>query len=190
MAQKVIHLENNVVVILQYSDFANEINVDDLMSIDSTNILGEVLTFPVILNRFGLILAEKEDDLRRTNFLYETKLDEVKNELAKAYGRAFSYFQSEAGGSVKNPTGAQCENRAKEDEIVLEKKKDADNIRNILLDVQKERDLMNSLYWSAKSKDEKLNKLTEKLSPRELESELIDGLINGVMIKKTKSLMG
>jgi hypothetical protein len=52
-----------------------------------------------------------------------------------------------------------------------------------LIKTQKNRDIINSWYWAVQSKSEKLNKLTEKLRPEDLEKELLDETINGVMLR-------
>ena len=170
---------------LEYSDFVDNIDVDDLLRIDYNNIIGEVLTFPLVLNRFGVLLADVEDALRKKTLEYELAVDTVKKEKAKAYGRAFAQFKLEG---VNSPTGAQCDKKAEEDAVVLEKEAVALATRHQLIDIQKDRDTINALYWSAKSKDGKLDKLSEKVRSTDFEEELIDGLINGVKVKSAESL--
>jgi len=57
------------------------------------------------------------------------------------------------------------------------------------LDIRRDRDYVNTLYWSAKSKDNKLDKMTDKLRPEEFQSEILDGTINGVVIKTSEKLI-
>jgi hypothetical protein len=45
------------------------------------------------------------------------------------------------------------------------------------------------LYWSAKSKDSKLDKLSDKLRPEEFERELVEDTINGIVIKFRDSVI-
>ena len=55
-----------------------------------------------------------------------------------------------------------------------------------LIKIQKNRDMINSWYWAIKSKDEKLNKISEKLRPEDFESDLLEEKINGVLMKSFK----
>jgi hypothetical protein len=57
------------------------------------------------------------------------------------------------------------------------------------LKVVKQQDYVDSLYWSAKSKDGKLDKLTDRLRPEEFNTEILTERINGVLIKKSKNLI-
>ena len=75
-----------------------------------------------------------------------------------------------------------------DDNLVLEKEQESKFVRLKLLDVQRDRDYINSLYWSAKSKDDKLNKLSEKLRPDDFNKEIIEGKLNGISIKSTNKL--
>ena len=49
--------------------------------------------------------------------------------------------------------------------------------------LQKQRDIINSLYWAVKSKDDKLNRLTDKIRPEEFEKEIVESEINGIIIR-------
>ena len=48
---------------------------------------------------------------------------------------------------------------------------------------------MDVLYFAAQDKSRKLNVLVRPVTPEELFNELIDGTINGIAIKKVKSLL-
>lgn len=181
--EKIISLPNKIIVLTWDEDY--DIDTDDILKIDVSNIFGEAVTFPVILNRLGIILAEIDDALRRQNFDLEKVDAELNKERAKAYDRAFEELKI----TNKSPTVVQCENRAKDDSKVLEREQERRLVKMKLLDVQKDRDIINSLYWSAKSKDDKLNKLTEKLKPIDFEDNLVEGKINNVMIKCTEKLI-
>lgn len=56
-----------------------EIDVDDLMAIHYDNLVGEIITFPVVVNRLGLLLADAERSLAETKLncaIVEAKLRE------------------------------------------------------------------------------------------------------------------
>ena len=184
--QELIKIEiGTKMYILKIDENYNQFDVDEILKIDYSNIMGEVLTFPVILNKLGILLAEIEDSLRRQNFDYEKTEAELKKERAKAFDRAFQNFKK---GGINNPTVSQCEKSAMDDNLVLEKEQESKFVRLKLLDVQRDRDYINSLYWSAKSKDDKLNKLSEKLRPDDFNKEIIEGKLNGISIKSTNKL--
>ena len=42
---------------LQFDDFDEEMDIDNLLRIDHSNLVGEMVTFPVFVNRFGNLLA-------------------------------------------------------------------------------------------------------------------------------------
>jgi len=187
-------MEDNIKVIsfgdktikLKLVDFEDTIVVEDILRIDYANIMGEVLTFSAVLNRLGLLLADVEDALRRKNFLLETSNDELKKIKGKAYSKAQSILND---GATKSPTVSAIEKKLMEDDTVLAKEESILSIRKHLLDVQRDRDYINSLYWSAKDKSEKLNKITDKIRPEEFSNEILEGTINGVMIKVREKLI-
>ncbi|MBK5194270.1 MAG: hypothetical protein JJE07_13925, partial [Flavobacteriaceae bacterium] len=47
---------------------------------------------------------------------------------------------------------------------------------------------VDSFYWSVQSKDKKLNNLISGLTEAELWDTLIDGKVNGILIKKKQSI--
>jgi len=167
-----IPLENKIVV-LKVTDFDGEIDVDDILKIDYSNILGEILTFPVLLNRLGLLLADAEDMVKHTKF----DLEVYRAELKERYKKNLRKVDGSGGAAkMKAPTNDEVEWSVLQDT--------GNNLKSKkLFKVEKYRDYLNSLYWSAKSKDDKLNKISEKLRPSEFEDEIMEGTINGIMIK-------
>jgi len=55
--------------------------------------------------------------------------------------------------------------------------------------VQKRRDYVNSFYWSAKSKADKLEKLSLTIKPEEVNFDQLVGNFNGVVLKAKKPLI-
>ena len=47
--------------LLSMTPFSEEINIDEILKIDYANIFGEILTFPVLFNRIGLLKAEVDN---------------------------------------------------------------------------------------------------------------------------------
>lgn len=181
----VIDLPSKMVVLSSVT-YENEIDVDSALKIDYANILGEILTFPVFLNRIGVLLAEADDNVRQSEFDIEIEGKEVKLEYQKAEQRARTSLKQ---SGIKSPTAKEIENSAYQDQTYIDKQDEYREAYREYLNIKKMRDQINSLYWSAKSKDTKLDKISEKIRPDDFEDEILEGTVNGIMIKCTEKLL-
>ena len=174
--QITIELPNKMVV-LTLTAFDTDIDADELTNIQYYNIIGEILTFPVIMNRVGNLKADMEQ------VLAETKLDfQIFEAGMQEKMRKSMTFQTEgAKGAIKvdKPTKDEVENAVVLSPEYKVKKKH-------LFTIQRNLAYVESLYWASKSKDDKLNTLSAKLKPEDMEREILEGSINGVLIKVTK----
>lgn len=172
MDKKVITIGSQTYV-LKFDEFDEDVDVDSLLKIDYSNLIGEMITFPVIVNRFGQLLAEAENQvaLAKLNLeVTEAKLKEsLRIKLADRNGKAPS---------------VDAVNTA----VLLEKGYQA--MRRSYLEKQKTRDYMNSIFWSAKDKSEKLDKLSLTVQQGDITDSVIEGRVNNVLIKRTKKLIG
>lgn len=157
---------------LLFDDFDEDMDIDSLLKIDYSNIIGELITFPVIVNRFGNLLAEAESKVSEMKLnleVFEAKTKErLRVELAEANGG-------------KNPTVEALNN-------ALLMNNAYQVMRKRFIEVQKTRDYINSIFWSAKDKSDKISTLL-KSSEITLETELMENRINGVLIKKTNKVI-
>lgn len=171
MQKKVIQVGETTYKLL-FDDFDEDMDIDSLLKIDYNNIIGELVTFPVIVNRFGNLLAEAESKVSESKLnleVFEAKTKErLRNELAEANGG-------------KNPTVEALNNA-----LLMNKSYQA--LRKQFIEVQKTRDYINSIFWSAKDKSDKISILL-KSSEITLETELMESRINGVLIKKQEKLI-
>ena len=171
MQKKVIQVGETTYKLL-FDDFDEDMDIDSLLKIDYSNIIGELVTFPVIVNRFGILLAEAESKVSESKLnleVFEAKTKErLRNELAEANGG-------------KNPTVEALNNA-----LLMNKSYQA--LRKQFIEVQKTRDYINSIFWSAKDKSDKISILL-KSSEITLETELMESRINGVLIKKQEKLI-
>ena len=151
---------------LKLQSFEHEVDVDEVLKIDYSNIMGELLTFPVLFNRIGILKAEIDNLTEEEKF--DTKVLEA--QLSEEYRKKILAEGSKA-------TAAEVENRVIQDKRYQVKKKN-------LFTLQRNQSILDSLYWSAKSKDDKLNKMTDKLRPEEFSKELLEDTVNGVLIKQ------
>ncbi len=173
-------------VVLKSTEYENEIDVDSALKIDYANIMGEILTFPVFLNRIGVLLAEADNQLRDSTFNIDILKKELKNELLQAKKRARAQLKRRG---ISSPTLEEIEVQASEDVEYQASEEEYNSEYLKYLKINKGRDQINVLYWSAKSKDEKLNKLSEKIRSEEFEKDILEGNVNGILIKCTKKLL-
>ena len=172
MQKKVIQVGETTYKLL-FDDFDEDMDIDSLLKIDYSNIIGALVTFPVIVNRFGNLLAEAETKVSESKLnleVFEAKTKErLRNELAEANGG-------------KNPTVEALNNA-----LLMNKSYQA--LRKQFIEVQKTRDYINSIFWSAKDKSGKLDKLSLTVQNDDIPDSVIEGRVNNVLIKKTKKII-
>lgn len=172
MQKKVIQVGETTYKLL-FDDFDEDMDIDSLLKIDYNNIIGELVTFPVIVNRFGILLAEAESKVSESKLnleVFEAKTKErLRNELAEANGG-------------KNPTVEALNN-------ALLMNKAYQSLRRQFIEIQKTRDYVNSIFWSAKDKTSKIEKLSLTVQNGDIPDSVIEGRVNNVLIKKTKKII-
>ena len=171
-----IELKDRVVV-LSLVPFNSDVDMDNFTIIQSHNIMGEILTCSVALNRLGNMLAEVEELLSEAKLDMEIFQAQMKEEQRKK----LEFSTTDVKGNIKVTRPTQDEVESAVIRLPQYKVKKLNFIK-----LQKNRDIVNAWYWSQKSKDEKLNKISEKLRPEDFEKEILDGVINGVLMKSVK----
>ena len=168
MSVKILKIKEEVYS-LKFDDFEEEIEIDSILKIDYYNLIGELTTFPIILNKLGFLLAESEQQVSETKLNLEIIESKTKEK----------FKNSKTGG--KPPTVEDLKNYVTMDKtcIVFRKK---------LIQAQKTRDYMNSVYWSAKDKSSKLDKISLSFT-NEISDTLLEGKVNNVIIKRFKNLI-
>ncbi len=148
-----------------------ELEIDRILQIDYVNLIAEIATFPVILNRWGVLLAdannrvsEAELDLR----IFKAKIREkIRNELEAAKAKI---------------TGDIVDDKMRSSPIYMAKYKRLNNIT-------KEKEYVNSIYWGLKSKDDKLQKLSLTIQPGDIDLAHFEKSFNGVKFRFTDALI-
>lgn len=172
MEKRIIQIGGNTYKLI-FDNFDEDVDIDSLLKIDYSNIIGELVTFPVILNRFGILLAEAESQVAETKLnmdVYEAKTKErLRIELAEQ-------------NNGKAPTVEALNNA-----VVSNKAYQA--MKRKYIEVVKTRDYINSIFWAVKDKSEKLNKLSLSIQPGDLSDSVIEGRVNNVLVKKTKKVI-
>lgn len=172
MEKRIIQIGGNTYKLI-FDNFDEDVDIDSLLKIDYSNLIGELVTFPVILNRFGILLAEAESQVAENKLnmdVYEAKTKEkLRIELAEQ-------------NNGKAPTVEALNNA-----VVSNKAYQA--MKRKYIEVVKTRDYINSIFWAVKDKSEKLNKLSLSIQPGDLSDSVIEGKVNNVLIKKTRKVI-
>jgi len=159
------------ILTLEIKDFgSSEIAIEDLLQIDMNAPMYDIITFPVIFNRIANIKAEIDDLLRKVQLdftIFEAQLYEKHKKLLIGLG------EKATENSIDMAVTRDPQYKIKKENVFK---------------VQKQADIVDGLYWSAKSKDQKLNAISAKLKPEEFEKEILEGTINSVLIKSSKNL--
>lgn len=171
MEKKVITVGGQT-YILRFEDFDEDVDIDEYLKIDYSNLIGELITFPVIVNRFGQLLAEAESQVALAKLNLEVTEAKLKESLRI---------------TLTDRNGKSPSVDAVNSAVILEKSYQA--MRRNYVEKQKTRDYINSIFWSAKDKSAKLDKLSLTVQQNELPDAVIEGRVNKVLIKKTKRLV-
>jgi len=164
-----IHLGNKPVT-LESRDFDEEVDTDQLLSIDYSNLYGEAVTISALMNQVGILKSQAE------KIYAEKKLNQEVYE-----GQLRQRFRKEAVATAVKITEAGLDEMVSIDPVYQNEKK---NVINAQFNVS----IVESLWWAVKSKDQKLNNLVRGVTPEDLFAELIDGTINNIILKKRKSI--
>ena len=172
MEKKIITISGKTFVLI-FDKFDSDMEIDDFLKIDYSNLIGEMITFPVIVNRFGQLLAEAESQVSEAKLNLEVFEAKTKEKLRLELSEA---------NNGKMPTVEALNNAitANKTYLVMRKK---------FIEVQKTRDYVNSIFWSAKDKSEKLNKLSLSIQSGDISDSVIEFRVNNVLIKRAKKLI-
>jgi hypothetical protein len=171
MDKKIVKIGDKTYTLL-IKAFDDDVEVDDLLQIDYSNLIGELVTFPVIVNRIGIMLAEAESAVseKKLNLeVFEAKMKErLRTQLAETNGKA--------------PTVEALNNA-----VLQEPSYQA--TRKGLINAQKTRDYLNSVFWSAKDKSNKLDRLSLTIQAGDIPEEVLEGRVNSVILRRSKKLI-
>lgn len=171
-------------VILNMPDFIGEFEVDDILKTDYANLYGEAVTIDVVVNHIGYIRSELEEIYTRLNLEAEI----LEATLKKRWRR-------EANGGVGKFTikedGAEYQIKSTEDSLkdCARSDKGVITIKNNAISAKSKYEKINSFYWSAQKKANKLENWTHQVTPQEFLKEVIEDTINGITVKKRKSIV-
>jgi len=145
-----------------------DIKAETLLRIDIVNLLSEIVTFPVILNKFGILLSEMDK-----------KVSEKKLELEIFEAKEKEVIVQKILDAKQKPTNDRVDDTLKSTGNYRVKK-------TMLIKAVKERDYINSIYWAMKEKSDLLKKLSMTLREGDVDISLVQESFNGVQILKKK----
>ena len=167
------------VITLIHDNIEETINVDNLTKIDPSNLYGEAVTISAAMNRVGLLRAELQELLDRSKLeikVYESDFIARKRKEAASNGGKFKMRIGNDDFEVKVT------------ERALEKVFETDpkwiKLKTSYIELERDFNRLDSLYWSCQSKDKKLSNLTNSVTPEEFSKELVEGKFNGITVKK------
>lgn len=161
------------IITLKQSEIDGDIDMDEITQIQYFNLYGEIVTISALLNKIGILKADVDNQYE------EYKLD---CQIFESHERE-KYISSKLSSGEKKPTESQCEDYLNTHaEVILKRKK--------LLTLKKGCDYINSVYWSVKSKDDKLSVLMKGITPEDFSNNIVEGVVNGFFIKKFKNILG
>ncbi len=160
-----IHLKNKIVSI-KPTEWNYEFDPDEMLKTDHSNLFGEIVSISVWVNRMGLLVADMKSFIKQEKL----KLDIKESEVRKLFRNA------ESAAGRKKPTVQEMSDHLTLDPVIK-------NIRFKLIREEKSLQDIESIYDATKDKSFKLNNLSKNLTPQDLEESLIEGSVNGVMIK-------
>lgn len=158
---------NDKIVVIKFGEFDSDIDADDITTIDYSNLVGEMLTVSTLLNRVGLLKAQCEKDLKDARFNHDVLAAETRHRERKqalADGVKATYLEKHVADIVTIDKG-----------IALSQK----TIHRLEFELE----VLNSLYWSVKSKDDKLQHLSAHVTPQDMEERIIEGVVNQMYVR-------
>lgn len=154
---------------LVIGEFDDNIEIEDLLKTDLKNIIGELVTYPVIMNRFGVMLASADSQVTEAKFnleVYEARFkDKKRKKIESEGGKKLSV--DELNSLVLLDVKYQ----------VFYKK---------YINIQKTRDVINSIYWAAKDKSSKLEKLSLNLTIEDFAPDRVEEALSSTLFKVRK----
>lgn len=149
------------ILLLKPVGFSDEpLDVEEILQIDMNNILLDIITFPVLFNRFSVIKTEVDSLLRKEKLdcdIFEANL------YKKHKKKLLDLGEKATEGSIDT-------------EIKLDPQYKVKKTRGI--DIQRQADILDGLYWSLKSKEKKLDVISVKIQPSEFEGDILKKSIN------------
>ena len=160
-----IHLDKKIAQIIPTAwDYS--FNPDNIFEINPFNIVGELITIPVLVSRLGILVAEMASFVKKER----ARLKFKEAEIAKLYRN------KESGEGRKKPTVNEMDEHLTLDPVL-------NNLRLKLIRHEEELQKLEVFHEASQKKSFNIGILGRGLVPKEFEKELVEETINGVMIR-------
>ena len=170
---------NDKPITIKMNDFEDDIDADELTRINYENVYGDAVTVSALLNKVGVLRAYAEG-------VYDTKSLEVEFEMSRMK-KNFRREAIENDGHIRvDGVRIKLTEKSLEDALILDPALQI--MRKNVVKAKENLGKIESLYWGVQSKDKKLNNLVSGVTEEELWDHLVEGKINGLLIKKNKSI--
>lgn len=174
--KKVVHIGNYPLILISKESDDN-INIDELTSINYSNLYGEAATVSALLNKVGMWKSEAEA-------YYQTKVLE-RNVFEASLKKQLRREANLNGGKfILEGESIKLTEKSLEDAVILDIK--YQEMSKEIIEAKRDLDMVDSLFWAIQDKSKKLNNILKPVTPEEFVSELIEGEINLLLIKKPK----
>jgi len=158
------------VVKFTVQDFDKNVEIDKLLKIDYGNLVAELVTFPVVVNKLGLLAAEMDNEVQLAKLNLSVTEAKLKDKIRKQLT-----FEDDKGRR-KTPTIAEVDDALTRNKLWIKKK-------TAYITIMKEKEYMYSIYESAKDKSRKLDKLSLTLKTGDIDTDIIQRQLNNVYFK-------
>ena len=162
-------------VTLVTEGLSGTIDVDDMLTVHDENIVGELMTISVLLNKVGLLKSEAEGLSKTAKFRKEIYVSEFKSKLRSEASANANHFKID-GERIK------LSEKSLEEVLLLDKEYQSKMEHQIKS--EKVLEDLSVLYWSVSEKSKKIDALSKKIVPEEFEESLVYGVVNTINIKK------
>lgn len=167
--------------VLIHREFTDELEIEELLRINIEKLALEAITFPVIVNRLGFLLADANNQVKEREVDMEIFLSKKREEVR----------QSLNDNKLAGEKLTQEDIKFKQEFLVRNDPHYKVKTKQ-LNDAIRTRDYVNSIFWAAKDKNSKIDLLL-KNEQFSFESLIDSGLkranMNGVEIKERKNLI-
>ena len=163
-------------VILVSQDVNKEIDIDELCRIDHSNLYGEIVTAPALLNKVGIWRAEAEALVAKSKLKYESYGAGLKRRWRVEANNSKGKFT--IGDETVKLTEASLEEALLTDETYLRYKEE-------YIENQRIFEVIDSWFWAISDKSKKLSSIIKPTTPEEFYNELIEKKVNTFLIRKS-----
>ena len=151
-------------VVLVSPDKDEEIELDDVTTINYSNLYGEAVTVSGLLNKVGLMKVEYEKKAKEEKLFCDVFAANLRKKLRREAA-------TNGGRITIDGESFKLTEKGLEDAILLNEQYQK-NLMN-LIEIESKRDKLDTLFWAVQSKDKKLTICCQRLYRKTLKKSLL-----------------